>query len=128
MNTETHQISAEDVSEIAERYYDSDDADQFYFRIWGGEDIHIGVYRATDEPVRTASERSVDVMAEHLGTVESSAKILDIGAGYGGAARKLAQRFGCHVTCLNLSRAQNARNRECSSRMPSSVIWSCCSI
>ena len=30
--------------EVAERYYDSSDADSFYAEIWGGEDIHIGLY------------------------------------------------------------------------------------
>ena len=30
-----------EVVQQAERYYDSSDADEFYFRVWGGEDIHI---------------------------------------------------------------------------------------
>jgi sarcosine/dimethylglycine N-methyltransferase len=34
-----------------------------------------------------------------------------VGAGYGGSARYLAATYGCHVTCLNLSEAQNERNR-----------------
>src|SRR5690606_22992086 len=37
--------------------------------------------------------------------------ILDIGAGYGGAARRLVERTGCGVICLNLSDAENERNR-----------------
>jgi sarcosine/dimethylglycine N-methyltransferase len=37
--------------------------------------------------------------------------VLDIGAGYGGAARRLATRFGCSVTCLNISEVQNDTNR-----------------
>lgn len=38
--------------------------------------------------------------------------VLDMGSGYGGAARLLAGRFGCRVTALNLSEKENARNRE----------------
>ena len=38
--------------------------------------------------------------------------ILDIGAGFGGAARYLAENYGCSVTCLNLSEVENERNRE----------------
>jgi SAM-dependent methyltransferase len=38
--------------------------------------------------------------------------VLDLGAGYGGAARFLAETYGVSVLCLNLSRTQNARNRE----------------
>ena len=31
---------------VAENYYDSSDADIFYERVWGGEDIHIGLYES----------------------------------------------------------------------------------
>jgi len=38
--------------------------------------------------------------------------VLDMGAGYGGAARYLAKTIGCSVDCLNLSEGQNKRNCE----------------
>ena len=37
-------------------------------------------------------------------------KLLDLGSGYGGAARYLAKKYGCQITCLNLSETQNERN------------------
>ncbi len=103
---------AASVTEIAERYYDSADADEFYYRIWGGEDIHIGLYESPAQPVRDASRATVLRMTDQLQGVGRNTRILDIGAGYGGAGRYLASRFACHVTCLNLSETQNARNRE----------------
>ncbi len=103
------------VSKIAEQYYDSDDADQFYFRIWGGEDIHVGLYESAQQPVREASRRTVEAMITQLGELSPGTRVLDIGAGYGGAARHLVQRRDCHVTCLNLSETQNQRNRELTS-------------
>ena len=36
--------------------------------------------------------------------------MLDLGSGKGAAARHLAERYGCHVTCFNLGRNQNAHN------------------
>jgi sarcosine/dimethylglycine N-methyltransferase len=36
--------------------------------------------------------------------------LLDLGSGYGGAARYLTKKYGCQVTCLNLSETQNERN------------------
>src|SRR5690606_24406193 len=92
-------------------YYDSDDADSFYAEIWGGEDIHIGLYEYPTQPVREASRATVRVLADTLQSMGPDTRVLDLGSGYGGTARSLVQRFGCHVTCLNLSEAQNARKR-----------------
>jgi sarcosine/dimethylglycine N-methyltransferase len=97
--------------ERAEAYYDSTEADAFYQTIWGGQDIHIGLYRGDDEPIADASRRTVETMASRLVGVNETSRILDLGAGYGGSARYLADRFGCRVTCLNLSETQNALNR-----------------
>jgi sarcosine/dimethylglycine N-methyltransferase len=99
------------VVKTAQEYYDSDDADNFYFHVWGGKDIHIGLYEGADDDIAAASERTVAAMAERLGEVGPPTRIIDVGAGYGGAARWLVREFGCHVTCLNLSEAQNNRNR-----------------
>lgn len=97
--------------ERAEAYYDSAEADAFYHSIWGGQDIHIGVYRDDSEPIADASRRTVETMAARLVGVNDTTRILDLGAGYGGSARYLADRFGCRVTCLNLSETQNTLNR-----------------
>lgn len=98
-------------TQTARDYYNSADADAFYEVVWGGEDIHIGLYHSADEPIRDASRRTVDHLIDRLGTVGSDATVLDIGAGYGGAARRLVERTGCRVVCLNLSEAENERNR-----------------
>lgn len=98
--------------QVARDYYNSDDADNFYYEIWGGEDIHIGLYERDGEPIADASARTVERMASQLPPLDSSSRVADFGAGYGGSARFLAGRFGCHVSCINLSEVQNARNRE----------------
>lgn len=101
-----------DVVRTAQEYYDSDDADNFYYHVWGGEDIHIGIYDKPDEDIARASQRTVDAMASQYQTdLNEQTHIIDIGAGYGGSARWLAKKYRCPVTCLNLSEAQNARNR-----------------
>lgn len=100
------------VVRTARDYYNSSDADGFYHDIWGGEDIHIGVYIDVKEPIRDASERTVALMASRLDTLGPESHVVDLGAGYGGAARWLVRHTGCHVTCVNLSEIQNERNRE----------------
>lgn len=101
----------EQARKTAEGYYDSPDADAFYAAVWGGEDIHVGLYEDPDEDIKEASARTVREMAARLPGLEPGTGVLDIGAGYGGAARYLAREFGVHVTCLNLSGKENGRNR-----------------
>lgn len=97
--------------ERAEAYYDSGEADAFYQTVWGGQDIHIGLYRDDVEPIADASRRTVETMANRLNKADGTTRVLDLGAGYGGSSRYLADQFGCHATCLNLSETQNALNR-----------------
>jgi sarcosine/dimethylglycine N-methyltransferase len=99
------------VVKTAQTYYNSSDADRFYATIWGGEDIHVGIYTSPEESIFDASQRTVQKMVEALGHVSKDAYAMDIGAGYGGSARYLAKQFGCRVACLNLSEIQNERNR-----------------
>lgn len=117
--------ASESVVAATEQYYDSADADTFYERIWGGEDIHIGLYTSPEDPIAEAargryvpmtesiadaSRKTVEAMADRLERLGPEARVLDLGAGYGGSARYLTARFGCSVTCLNLSERQNRRN------------------
>ncbi|MCR9098030.1 MAG: methyltransferase domain-containing protein [bacterium] len=105
------EAGAASVTATTEAYYDSDQADSFYAEIWGGEDIHIGVYQHPDEDVATASARTVETVAGRVDFLNPAHRVLDLGAGYGGAGRYVATKFGCQVDCLNLSDVQNERNR-----------------
>ncbi|MDM8568733.1 methyltransferase domain-containing protein [Thiotrichales bacterium HSG1] len=97
--------------ETARSYYNSDDADNFYATIWGGEDIHIGLYESEQDSIFDASRKTVHRLA-NLVSLNNESKVLDIGSGYGGTARYLAKTTGCKVDCLNLSETQNQRNRQ----------------
>jgi sarcosine/dimethylglycine N-methyltransferase len=99
-----------DIRDVTEDYYDSEDADAFYSTVWGGEDLHIGLYENTRD-IREASAETVDRMAAILPGLDATSRVLDLGAGYGGSMRRLAQRFGCSATCLNISETQNDANR-----------------
>jgi len=101
-----------DVIDRTEQYYDSADADEFYFRIWGGEDIHIGLYEAGETDICEASRRSVARIAGKIAHWPEGSRFLDIGAGYGGSGRYVAKKYGFQVSNLNLSKVQNKRDRE----------------
>ena len=103
-----HPIST--TREITEIYYDSAAADNFYFNIWGGEDIHIGIYDKTSD-IPKASRQTINHMAALVPQLSKKSRVIDFGAGYGGAARYLASGYGCEVVCVNLSAVQNRTNR-----------------
>ena len=107
LSSETHSSG---IREITEQYYDSEDADGFYSSIWGGEDLHIGLYESTAD-IREASDAIVDRMAQTLPELTANHRILDIGSGYGGSMRRIVKQYGCQATCLNLSEIQNDTNR-----------------
>ncbi len=98
--------------DIARDYYNSEDADTFYAQIWGGEDIHVGLYESEQDSIPEASrktqERMLDLLKNKPGP---GSKVIDLGSGYGGSARFLADRFGCTVIALNLSEVENERAR-----------------
>ncbi|KAI4221837.1 MAG: hypothetical protein L6R36_006605 [Xanthoria steineri] len=111
--------------EQTQTYYDDPSTNKFYTLLWGGQDIHIGIYppqspssTTTNDPpnISTASHATITHMITTLLStaihLTPQTRLLDLGAGYGGSARHLAKTYGCNVTCLNLSRLQNARNKQ----------------
>lgn len=110
MTTATTRRYAETATATAQNYYNSSDADAFYFTIWGGEDIHIGLYDSPEDEIGDASRRTVQRMIQRVKPSPED-KILDVGAGYGGAARALAGGTGSSVVALNLSEVENERDR-----------------
>lgn len=106
-----NQLNQSTATETARAYYNSEDADHFYRQIWGGEDIHIGLYKTADESIIKASLRTVKTMAERLPNLNSTCHILDIGSGYCGAARYLATTYRAKISALNLSEKENKRAR-----------------
>ena len=116
MNTEAamETMTNSELVETTKVYYDSDDANSFYYHVWGGEDIHIGMYENESDSIFDASRRTVTKMEQLAPNLSKETRVLDIGSGFGGSARFLAKKHQCHVQCLNLSEAQNEVNRKLS--------------
>ncbi|MFO8002361.1 MAG: methyltransferase domain-containing protein [Marinilabilia sp.] len=98
--------------EVTRSYYNSQDAHNFYYQIWGGEDLHLGIYESKDDPIFEASRRSVERIASKADRLDKDTKVIDFGGGFSGSARHLAKKYGCHVTVLNLSETENQRGRK----------------
>jgi sarcosine/dimethylglycine N-methyltransferase len=83
-------------------YYDQIDTHNFYQNVSGGEHVHIGLFQDPKEDLEAAKKRTTEHMASLL-NIDDNCRILDLGAGYGGAARYLAKTYSCQVSCLNLT-------------------------
>ncbi|MGG7574273.1 SAM-dependent methyltransferase [Streptomyces sirii] len=98
-------------------YYDTADVDAFYDAVWGGEDIHVGIYTDEHQAIADASRRTVQQAADKVADLLGPhATVLDLGSGYGGSARALAERFGCRVVALDISEQHNRRHRAANAR------------
>jgi cyclopropane fatty-acyl-phospholipid synthase-like methyltransferase len=117
-----------DIQQITKDYYDSEDAFNFYEEIWGGENIHIGLY----DEIKLAKEGDADAMltwtrdSAWLSTAklftatgakfDANSKMADFGSGYGGTCRYGAKTYGMKGVCVDISEKENAicrkRNKE----------------
>jgi tocopherol O-methyltransferase len=91
-------------AEAVARHYDT--LDRFYREIWG-EHVHHGLWRSGRETPLEAVEALTALVAEKL-ALRPGDQVCDVGCGYGGTARLLADRWGCDVTGLTLSEKQLA--------------------
>ncbi len=80
-------------------YYDGP-ADEIYRLVWG-DNIHLGVPCNDACPHPEAMEHTNQIMAE-IADLEEGARVLDLGCGYGAAARFLASECGCIVVGINV--------------------------
>ena len=81
-------------------YYDGP-ADEIYRSIWG-DNIHLGVYCSDECHQLEAKEHTNEIMAGAV-PFGPDVRVLDLGCGYGSAARYLAANHGCRVTGTNIS-------------------------
>ncbi len=97
--------------QTAATYYNSVDADQFCAHVWGDEGIHIGLYEGDHECIAAASRRTVEALATLIGPLEPGGVVVDLGSGYGGAARYLPSTHQLRVEAVTMSSVEHDRYR-----------------
>ena len=105
-------MKGKSVAKLAEEYYDSVDANEFYQVIVGRERLHIGIYKDEKDSIKSAGINTLKRMVRLVPKMKKSTKVLELGSGYGGTARFLVEKYGCKVTCINISEVQNDIHHE----------------
>ena len=81
-----------------------------YHNVWGGDDLHIGIYRPKTLSLFEANRKTTERMLRLLPRIKRASKILVVQSGFGGAARFIAEEYKCKVWCLNDDEKQNEYN------------------
>eukprot|EP01025_Chloroclados_australasicus_P055993 TRINITY_DN6876_c1_g2_i3.p3 TRINITY_DN6876_c1_g2~~TRINITY_DN6876_c1_g2_i3.p3 ORF type:complete len:127 (-),score=14.97 TRINITY_DN6876_c1_g2_i3:32-412(-) len=101
------------IAQIAKKHYDAEVSQAFY-ALWGGEFINVAVYDNVDkkelksptpQTINNASLETSKCFIEALPNSEHirGGQVVDMGAGYGGTARWIAQTYDCNVHCVEIS-------------------------
>ena len=81
-----------------------------YHNVWGGDDLHIGIYRPKSLSLFEANRKTTERMIRLLPKIKRASRVLVIQSGFGGAARFIAETYKCKVWCLNDDEKQNEYN------------------
>jgi cyclopropane-fatty-acyl-phospholipid synthase len=94
---------------VGKRHYDI--GDDLYERMLDRRMIYSCAYWRRATNLDEAQEHKLDLVCRKLG-LERGMRVLDVGCGWGGAAKFAAERYGAHVTGITVSRNQAEIARE----------------
>src|SRR6266700_1346658 len=88
-------------------YFDliTDEARLFY-----GDNFHVGYFRSGSETLAEALDAHTDLVGE-MARLQAGQLVLDAGCGIGAPALRIADRYGCEITGVNISREQVRQGR-----------------
>lgn len=86
-------------------------SESIYRNQWGGDDLHVGIYRNPKLRPFEAGRLTTDRMLKLLPRIKRSTRILVLQSGFGTAARYIAKEYNCKVDCLNDDPQQNQYNQ-----------------
>lgn len=82
-----------------------------YRNIWGGDDLHVGLYDDASLTPFEAARATTERMLRLFPKINRSTRILILMSGFGTAARYIAETYNCKVDCLNDDEIQNDFNQ-----------------
>lgn len=104
--------------EVGRRHYDV--GNDLYRRMLDRRMIYSCAYWAAAGDLDAAQEAKLDLVCRKLG-LEAGMRVLDVGCGWGGAARFAAERYGVEVVGVTISEQQAAYARENCRGLPAEI-------
>ena len=80
-------------------------------RLFYGDSFHLGYFPHGSGPLEEALDAHTDLVADYA-CLTGAQTVLDVGCGLAAPALRIARRFGCSVTGVNISREQVRQGRE----------------
>ena len=80
-------------------------------RLFYGDSFHFGYFRTGSETLAQALDAHTDLVAE-MARPSGDQHILDVGCGLAAPALRIAERYGCEITAVNISREQIRQGRQ----------------
>lgn len=105
-------------SKIARVHYDL--PSEFYELFLGPYNQYTCLYYKNTEDLERAEVQRLDLICRKLRLKKSDA-VLDIGCGWGGFAKYAAQKYGCHVVGITISKEQAAYARRFTKGLPVTI-------
>lgn len=104
---------------IADRHYNLDN--ELFFSFLDPYNQYSCAYFSGTEDLKQAQLNKMDLIIAKL-RLRPSDNVLDIGFGWGGLARYVAEKVGCHVTGVNIADEQIKYARECLNHLPINIV------
>jgi cyclopropane-fatty-acyl-phospholipid synthase len=101
--------------EVARKHYDLGN-DLYMSFLDSYNQYSCGYFKDTDD-LGEAQEKKLDLICQKL-QLKPADKVLDIGCGWGGLAKYIAERYGCEVTGITLSKEQASYAKEFTKGLP----------
>ena len=100
---------------VGKRHYDI--GNDLYLRMLDKRLVYSCGYWKEARTLDEAQEAKLDLVARKLG-LKPGMRVLDIGCGWGGAARFMAERYGCEIVGITVSESQADYARELCDGLP----------
>ena len=107
--------------QVARRHYDL--GNDLYLAFLDPYNQYTCGYFKNTADLNAAQELKLDLICRKL-QIQPGDRVLDIGCGWGGFAKWVGERYGCHVTGISISKEQIAYARQFTNGLPVEIVHS----